>query len=562
MLKELYIENLAVIEKASISFGDRFNVFSGETGAGKSILIGAINAVLGGRVSKELIRTGATKATVSALFDLIPPSAAVKLEEYGFSPEGELLLQREFSLDGKSVVRIGGKPATAAILKEISASLIDIHGQHDNRILVDTANQRDLLDNYGGLTEERREYGEVFRGFSKLSRRIKQLEEENAAKDEKIERLLKQIDEVERLHLKKGDESAIAEQLHRAQNYEEICGALLSALANVGGGESGESGAVDLLSAASASLDRIRELVPDCEAAADRLAGLVIELQDIGTELSGLLPEEDTEVGLSSLEEKMSEILRLKRKYAMEFDEILDEKERWREELKALSDADHTLDELSEEKKKLGDRVKRLALALSERRRAAADRLTEAISEQLRFLNMPDVRMEFSIRPGKVTVYGMDEIEILISVNKGEEMKPIGKVASGGELSRIMLAIKSVLAEHDDIPTMIFDEIDTGISGYAAQKVGKKLSEIARKRQVLCVTHLAQIAALSDRHLLIEKRTDETRTFTTIRALDHEEKVRELARIISGDAANEASLRNAEELIRSGKADGEGELCG
>lgn len=557
MLKELYIENLAVIEKASVSFTDRFNVFSGETGAGKSILIGAINAVLGGRVSKELIRTGATKAAVSALFDAIPPSAAEKLEQYGFAAESEILIQREFSLDGKSVVRIGGKPATAAILKEISASLIDIHGQHDNRILVDTANQRDLLDNYGGLTAERAEYGEVFRSFSQLSRKIKRLEEENAAKDEKIELLLKQIGEVERLHLKKGDESAIAEQLRQAQNFEEISGAVILAQMSVSGGENGESGAVDLLSAAAGALDRIRELVPDSGSAADRLSGLVIELQDIGAEIGGLLPEEDSEQELSALEEKMSEILRLKRKYAMEFDELLDRKEEWREELKALSDADNTLSELSEEKRRLGDRVKRLALSLSEKRKAAAEKLTEAISEQLRFLNMPDVRMEFSIRQGKVTVCGMDEIEMMISVNKGEAMKPIGKVASGGELSRIMLAIKSVLAEHDDIPTMIFDEIDTGISGYAAQKVGKKLSEIAEKRQVLCVTHLAQIAALSDHHLLIEKQTDETRTFTTIRALGYDEKVRELARIISGDAANEASLRNAEELIRSGKA-GEG----
>lgn len=554
MLKELYIENLAVIEKASISFSDRFNVFSGETGAGKSILIGAINAVLGGRVSKELIRTGAAKASVTALFDLIPESAAQKLTEYGFDPSGELLLQREFSVDGKGVVRIGGKPATAAILKEIAAGLIDIHGQHDNRILVDTANQRELLDNYGGLTEELREYGEVFRSFSRLSREIKRLEEEDAAKDEKIDLLLKKIGEVERLNLKKGDEGVLSEQLRQAQNFEEITEAVFLAQMSVSGGENGESGAADLLSAAADALDKIRELVPEAGSAADRLSEIVIELRDVGAEIGGLFPEDSGAEELSALEEKMSEILRLKRKYALEFDEILDQKERWREELKALSDADNTLSELSEEKRRLGDRVKQLALGLSEKRRASAERLTEEISEQLRFLNMPDVRLEFSIRQGKVTVNGMDEIEMMISVNKGEAMRPIGKVASGGELSRIMLAIKSVLAGHDDTPTMIFDEIDTGISGYAAQKVGKKLSEIAEKRQVLCVTHLAQIAALSDRHLLIEKQTDETRTFTTIRPLDHEEKVRELARIISGDTANEASLRNAEELIKSAAA--------
>lgn len=554
MLKELYIENLAVIEKASISFSDRFNVFSGETGAGKSILIGAINAVLGGRVSKELIRTGAAKASVTALFDLIPESAAQKLTENGFEPEGELLIQREFSVDGKGTVRIGGKPATAAILKEIAAGLIDIHGQHDNRILVDTANQRELLDNYGGLTPELREYGEAFRSFSRLSREIKRLEEEDAAKDEKIAFLLKEIGEVERLNLKKGDESALSERLRQAQNFEEITEAVFRAQISVSGGDSGEGGAADLLSAAASALDRIRELVPEVGNAADRLSELEIELRDIGSEIGGFFPEEGGEDELSELEEKMSEVLRLKRKHALEFDEILDRKEEWREELRALSDADNTLSELSEEKRRLGDRVKQLALGISEKRRAAAERLTEAISEQLRFLNMPDVRLEFSIRQGKVTVNGMDEIEMLISVNKGEAMRPIGKVASGGELSRIMLAIKSVLAEHDDTPTMIFDEIDTGISGYAAQKVGKKLSEIAEKRQVLCVTHLAQIAALSDCHLLIEKQTDETRTFTTIRPLDHAEKVRELARIISGDTANEASLRNAEELIRSAAA--------
>ncbi len=551
MLKELYIENLAVIEKASISFSERFNVFSGETGAGKSILIGAISAVLGGRVSRDLIRTGAQKASVAALFDAVPDSAAKKLAEYGFEADGEILLQREFSVDGKGIVRVCGKPATAAILKDISSCLIDIHGQHDNRILVDTANQRELLDSYGGLTEELKRYGEAFRSFSQLSREIKRLEKENAEKDERIEALLKQIGEVERLKLKKGDESLIAEQLRQAQNFEEISGALLLAQNGISGDENGESGAADLLSGAADALIRIKEFVPECESLGDRLSEIVINLQDISAGLSELMPEEDPEQNLSVLEEKMSEILRLKRKYGLEFDEILELHDRWKEEMKTLSDADNTLSELTEEKKKRGEQVKQMALHLSEQRQEAALRLTAAISEQLQFLNMPDVRMEFSITPGKVTVNGMDEIEMMISVNKGEAMKPIGKVASGGELSRIMLAIKSVLAEHDDTPTMIFDEIDTGISGLAAQRVGKKLSEIAEKRQVLCVTHLAQIAALSDRHLLIEKRSDESRTYTTVRPLNYEEKVREIARIISGDSANEASLRNAEELIRN-----------
>lgn len=551
MLKELYIENLAVIEKASISFTDKFNVFSGETGAGKSVLIGAINAVLGGRISKDLIRTGTQKASVTALFDSVSSAAAEKLVEYGFEPTDELILQREFSVDGKGVVRICGKPSTVAILKEISSSMIDIHGQHDNRILVDNANQRELLDNFAGLRSELDSYGELFRSFSQLLRKIRQLEEADAKKDQRIDELKKQINEVSRLNLKKGDEAEISEKLNRARSFEQLNGALISAQNAINGDGEGESGAIDMLGAATDSLRSISSLLPDCTALCERLSGLMIELEDIGGEVSGYIPDPETENDLPLLEEKMSDILRLKRKYSAELDEILDMYDIWRGELEQLSDTDNTLAQLYEEKRKLGERVKECALEISEKRKAAAERLTEAIAAELKFLDMPDVRLEFSVTHGKVTVNGMDEIEMLISVNKGEELKPIAKVASGGELSRIMLAIKTVLAEHDDTPTMIFDEIDTGISGRAAQKVGKKLSELAQKRQVLCVTHLAQIAALSDNHLLIEKKSDDTRTYTTVHSLDYEEKVREIARIISGDATNDVSLRNAEELIKN-----------
>lgn len=550
MLKELYIENLAVIEKASISFTGKFNVFSGETGAGKSILIGAINAVLGGRVSKDLIRTGEQKASVTALFDFVPPPAAAKLEQYGFPAEGEILVQREFSTDGKGIVRICGKPATVTILREISSCLIDIHGQHDNRILVDTSNQRELLDSYAGLGGELRQYGEVFRSFSQLSRKIRRLEIENAEKDERAEMLTKQIGEVERLKLKRGEGAEVAEKLAKARNFEEISGALMLARASISGDDGEEPGAADLVSGAAEALLKIKEYVPECEDLSERLSEILIELQDIGEAVSDLIPDDEGQ-DISLLEEKMSEMLRLGRKYGCEFDEVIGLCEQWRAELAELSDSDNTLSALTEEKKALGEQVKKLATKLTERRSEAAERLAAEISEQLKFLNMPDIHLEFRISPGKVTVNGMDEIEMMISVNKGEDLKPIGKVASGGELSRIMLAIKSVLAEHDDMPTMIFDEIDTGISGAAARRVGKKLSEIAEKRQVLCVTHLAQIAALSDHHLLIEKSSDESRTYTTVRALDYEEKVREIARIISGDSADEASLRNARELIKS-----------
>ena len=550
MLKELYIENLAVIEKADIDFGEKFNVFSGETGAGKSILIGAINAILGSRVHKDVIRTGAEKASVTAVFDYIPPKTEEKLKEYGYEAEGELLIRREISADGKGSVKICGKPATAAILKEVAGGLIDIHGQQDNRILIDNTNQRELIDRFGGLTERLIVYEELFREFSRLSKKIKKLEEEAAEKDVRLEELKRNIDEIERLRLKKGDEAVITDKLNRARNLDEINRALLGTLAALSGDEEA-SGVTDMLSASVERLNGISEFIPECNELSKRISDLIIELDDIGAEVSRLLPDSDEEEDLSSLEEKMSGILWLKRKYNKELDEILDMCEELKQELKELSEADNTISALNEERKKLGDEVKAKAIEISDERKNAAKRLTEEISEQLRFLDMPDVRLEFAISQGKITVNGMDNVEMMISVNKGEDLKPISKVASGGELSRIMLAVKSVSAENDDTPTMIFDEIDTGISGKAAKKVGKKLSEISEKRQVICVTHLAQIAALSDNHLLIKKNTDNERTYTTVHTLDYDEKLHEIARIISGDSDSEASLKNAEELINN-----------
>ena len=548
MLKELYIENLAVIEKADIDFGGKFNIFSGETGAGKSILIGAINAILGGRVHKDVIRTGTDKAVVTAVFDYIPPKTMEKLTEYGYEAEGVLLIRREISVDGKGSVKICGKPATAAILKEVAGGLIDIHGQQDNRILVDNTNQRELIDSYGGLTDKISNYGEIFREFSKLSKRIKKLEEEAAEKDVRIEELKRSIDEIERLRLKKGDEAFITEKLNKARNMEEINRALLSTLSAIGGDEEA-SGITDMLSSSVEKLNGISEYIPECNDLSKRISELIIELDDIGGEVSKLLPDNDEGENLSSLEEKMSGILWLKRKYNKELDEILDFCENMKEELSALSEADNTISALNEERKKIGDEVKTAAIEISNERKAVAKKLSDEISEQLRFLDMPDVRLEFLITRGKITVNGMDSVEMMISVNKGEDLKPISKVASGGELSRIMLAVKSVSADNDDTPTMIFDEIDTGISGMAAKKVGKKLSEIAQKRQVICVTHLAQIAALSDNHLLIKKNTDKERTYTTVHTLNYDEKLHEIARIISGNSDSEASLKNAEELI-------------
>lgn len=555
MLKELYIENLAVIEKADIAFTDRFNVFSGETGAGKSILIGAINAVLGGRVHRDIIRTGTERASVSAVFDTVPHFVAEKLAANGYETDGELLVKRDIYADGRGQVRINGQPATAALLKEIMTGLIDIHGQHDTRILTDPANQRELIDGSAGLKDRLDAYAAKFREFSALSKRIKRLEAENSEKDERIEKLKNDIDSVEKLKLKKGDEAAVSEKLVRARNMEDIINALSGASVGIGGDDS-EQGAADIIGEAAKLLTGVKQYVPECAELAERLSALTVELRDISADISALLPDSDGEESLQELEEKMSGILWLKRRYSLETDEIIDLCGEWKKELAELSECDNTLAELNEQRHKLADEVKAAAFDISELRKKAAEKLTDEITEQLRFLDMPDVRLRFDITQGKITVNGMDNVELMISVNKGEELKPISKVASGGELSRIMLAIKSVSAESDDTPTMIFDEIDTGISGRAARKVGKKLSEISEKRQVLCVTHLAQIAALSDNHLLIQKNTDEKRTYTTVQTLSYEDKVKEVARLISG-GGSEISLKNAEELIqrRGGEED-------
>ena len=548
MLKELDIENLAVIEKATISFCDKLNVFSGETGAGKSILIGGINAVLGGRIGRDIVRTGESKAVVTALFDSVPKDVAEKLRESGYPDDNELLLQREISADGKSTARINGKVATVAVLKEIASNLIDIHGQHDTAILMSTENQRQILDTYAGLDQRLTEYRTSFREFSHISKRVKSLQQQASEKEKRIEELTQQINDVESFKLKQGEEAETAQKLEAARSFEHIQNALSAAYANINGYD--EVGAVNMIRDASLELNKISGTVKGMDELSNRLSGLLIELQDIGSEISRYLSDEYYTESLPELEARMSDILLLKRRYKMEIDDLLTELGEWKRELNDLQNSDDALEELTAKRKQLADEVKTIAQEISDARKKAAEALVSEITEQLNFLDMPNVKFVFDFQKDKITLTGMDHVEMLISVNKGEEPRPMHKIASGGELSRIMLAIKNVLASADDIPTMIFDEIDTGISGRAAQKVGIKLSEIAGKRQVLCVTHLAQIAAMGDCHLLIEKQTDDIRTYTSVRSLDFEERKRELARIISGNPDSEITLKSAEELLK------------
>lgn len=551
MLRELDIENLAVIEKATISFCDKLNVFSGETGAGKSILIGGINAVLGGRTDKNIVRTGENKAVITALFDDIPAHTQKKLQENGYLYDGELLLQREISFDGKSSARINGKVTTASVLRDIASDLIDIHGQHDTAILMSTDYQRRILDSYGGLGEKLSEYREVFHQFSQISKQVKLLQEKINDRDDRIADLHDKIEEVSSYNLYVGEENEVSEKLEKARGFESFQKALTQAYGSLCGYDD-ESSAASLVNRALSNIESISDSdnqEDEYTKLSKRLSEALIEIEDIGSEISKNISDEYSSENITLLEGRLSDLLLLKRRYRTDIDRLIVDLEGWKSELENLKESDNALEEMSEKRRELAEKVKKQASEISELRKKAADRLVQQITKELVFLDMPNIRFIFDFQKDKISITGMDKVEMLISVNKGEEPKSMNKIASGGELSRIMLAVKNVLASADNVPTMIFDEIDTGISGKAAQKVGIKLSEIAEKRQVLCVTHLAQIASMGDRHLLIQKESDEKRTYTSVRPLDYEERKREIARIISGDSDSEAALLSAEELL-------------
>lgn len=550
MLRELSIENLAVIEKASIAFDDKLNVFTGETGAGKSILIGGINAILGGRVSKDIVRAGADKAVVTGLFDDLPQTVIDKLSENGFTAEDELLLQRDIHSDGKSTARINGRATTVSILRDIAAELIDIHGQHDNRLLMDSDNQREILDNYGRNSELLREYGLAFKEFSALSRKIKEVSRKKTESLEKAELLRERLEELDRYNFSADEEETIKQKLEQLRNAEYISENLYNAQTAISGDDDTD-GAYSLLEHCRDSVLSLSDTIPELEKLSDRISDMLIELEDIREEIAQRIPDDDEDTAgmLSVYEERLSVILRLRRKYGAELPEILENSEKWRTELYEIDNGDDIIEELTEKKKEAGEKVKQLAAELTKSRKKAADELAKRISAELTFLDMPDIRLVFDMSQDKVTLSGMDKVEILISVNKGEDLKPMSKIASGGELSRIMLAIKNVLADTDKLHTMIFDEIDTGISGRAATKVGIKLHEAAKNRQILCVTHLAQIAAMADTQLLIKKSSDDKRTYTAVTKLDFDGRKREIARIISGDENDPISLENAEMLL-------------
>ena len=550
MLKELYIQNFAVIEKATIDFTNDLNIFTGETGAGKSILINGINAILGMRVTKEIVRTGAEKAVVSALFVDLPLDVLAKLSELGLDIEdGQLFLSREISYDGGSSAKVNYRSVSISVLRELGNMLVNIHGQHDNQILMSPDKHIDILDSYADSAELLEDYQTSFRRLQHIAKEISSLKAMNEQRAYKADMLRDRIAEISALDIAPGEDEAIKEELDIAKNAVEISEALFAAEQLLSGSES-TTGAVELVTEASKHLDDFTDIMTDLEELNDRLLAAKIEITDIAGELSSRLDKLNVDPKrFDYLNRRYEDLRKIMKKYGPELDNVFETLENDQKELVALDSADRSLDELNERKNELLTEVSKKARALSEHRRSAAERFIKQVTEELEFLNMPKVKLVVEINSGKLTISGMDNIEFLISANVGEEPRPIAKIASGGELSRIMLALKNVIAEKDSIGTLIFDEIDTGVSGRAALKIGMKLKSISRIRQVICVTHLAQIASMADNHLLIEKNIEGDRTVTTVKQLSEDERKYEIARIIGGENITELTLESAQELI-------------
>ena len=554
MLSNLYIENIAVIEKTSIDFKKGLNVMTGETGAGKSIVIDSINAVLGNRTSKELIRTGASSAFVSAEFTNLSEKAIAVIYEAGFELEdGELLIQREISTTGKNKCRINGRPATVSTLKEIGVQLINIHGQHESYELMSPELHISYIDKLAGLESEIEAYQEVYKKYKKLSAELKKATVDESERERKIDLLKYQIDELEDADLRDGEYEELNEQKAVLQNSEKIIEAIMSSRALMNGDEE-SSGVLENLQEINSQLSDISEYMSEVEPINSRIESAIYELEDCLSELTGLTDLVDTDGGsLDSIEERLDLIYTLGKKYGSTIKEMLDFLDKAKKELNALVMYDENREALIKECDKAYKEAEKLAKALSEKRRATSSKFADKVCEEMAFLDMPNVKLVVVQESCELNSLGCDNIEFLISTNPGEPPKPISKIASGGELSRMMLAVKNVLSDKDDIDTLIFDEVDTGISGSAAQKVGLKLREVSKSRQVLCVTHLAQIAAMGNSHFKISESVRDEKTFTKVEELDHEGRKQELARIIGGTEMTKASLDYAEEMLRAGE---------
>ena len=549
MLSSLQIENVSVIQKANVHFEKGLNVLTGETGAGKSILIDSINAILGNRTSKDLVRTGAAKAVIRAAFDDVPEVVLDSLEKAGYERSPALMLSREITAEGKSSCRINGMPATAAVLRELCGGLININGQHDSVGLLNPAHHEGILDAYAQNRAEYQDYYAVYRELVKVKRELDAQITDESEKQRRIDLLSYQVQEIDDAALTAGEEQTLESRRKVLANASTIrdkiaqCYALLS-------GDDETPGAVDLLGEASNAVDAAAQLDGELSASAGQLLDLYYNAKDAAADLIGRLDAYDTnDAELDEIEQRIDLIYKLKRKYGDTVEDILAFGEKARQELGLIQSSQERVEHLQAEQHRLYVLAREKAETLTQTRLKAFEELNKRISGTLDFLNMPGVRMALHHARGPLASHGQDSIEFYISTNPGEDPKPLAKIASGGELSRITLAIKNAMADKDAVPTVIYDEIDSGVSGKAASRIGEVLRQSAEGHQILCITHTAQIAALADCHLLIQKNIANERTYTEIHPLDEEGRVDALAHIISGDHVTELSRANAREML-------------
>ena len=555
MLANLKIENVAVIEKAEVNFTHGFTVLTGETGAGKSILIDSINAILGNRTSRELVRSGAQKACIWATFEAIPASVKKQLEKCGYEASDDLLLYREINAEGKGSCRINGMPATAAVVRDISAGLLSIHGQHDSQSLTNPALHLDLLDQYA---QNRELFAEYYRRYRELVTVKRQLDTANASeadKQRRIEALTAEIDAIDAAALQPGEEKTLQERKTVITHAQSILEGITAAHLALAGDEDGEqAGAADLLGGAVDGLQNSARLDESLAAMSERLNELYYSARDLATDLADRLDAYGFDAGeRDQIESRLDTIYRIKQKFGMEVEELLARRDTAAAELENFQSSGQRIAELKARMQTLYAAAKEAAEALTQSRLKGFAAMNKQMKAALEFLNMPGIRFALKHARGPLSSHGQDTVEFLISTNPGEEPKPLAKIASGGELSRIMLAFKSALADRDALPTVIYDEIDTGVSGLAAGRIGQLLHQTAKGHQVLCITHTPQVAAFADNQLLIQKNVRNDRTFTEIHTLDMDGRVEVLARMISGDKVSELSLASARELIEKSK---------
>ena len=556
MLSSLQIENVAVIQKAEVHFEPGLNVLTGETGAGKSILIDSINAILGNRTSKDLVRTGASKAVIRAAFEQVPSAVLDKLEQSGYERSEALLLSREITAEGKSSCRINGMPATAAVLRDLCGGLININGQHDSVGLLNPAHHLGILDDYAQNRTVFQEYYTLYRELVQVKRELDALITDETEKQRKIDLLQYQVQEIEDAGLTAGEEQTLENRRKVLSNASAIRDRLAQSYALLSGSDDA-AGAVDLLGETSNAVDAAAQLDPALTAAAGQLLDLYYNAKDVAADLIGRLDAYDTnDAELDEVEQRLDLLYRLKRKYGSTVEDVIAFGQKAREELDSIQHSQQRYDALQAEKLRLYAKAREKAEVLTQTRLKAFEELNTRISGTLDFLNMPGVRMTWRPTRGPLASHGQDSVEFYISTNPGEAPKPLAKIASGGELSRITLAIKNAMADKDAVPTVIYDEIDSGVSGKAAGRIGEVLRQSAQGHQILCITHTAQIAALADCHLLIQKNVSNERTYTEIHPLDENGRVEALARLISGDHVTELSRANAREMLQERKHSG------